>query len=84
MKKVPYMEYQRALQEMQYKFKDHGIYFYNEVTLHPTNEIHIGVNWAAMGTVSPADTIEYAKLLARAAHAADGFIYNGYEVEYGD
>ncbi len=40
--------------------------------------IQIGINWGAIGTVTPATAEDYAELIKEAAKLADGFKYNGY------
>lgn len=42
------------------------------------------VNWAAIGTVMPSETAQFASALAIAAGLAAGFKYNGYKVYYED
>ena len=42
------------------------------------------VNWAAIGSTSPADAVRFADALALAARLAERFPYNGDLVSYGE
>ena len=46
--------------------------------------VKLGVNWAALGTVSGEEARRYAELLMKAAQATENFKYNGYKVVYGE
>lgn len=44
--------------------------------------VSLGVNWSAIGTVTPDEALAFAKDIAKAAKLAQEFPYNGYMIEY--
>lgn len=44
--------------------------------------VRLGVNWSAIGTVSPKKANVYGEALIRASEACRNFKYNGYEITY--
>ena len=83
-KTVKFYDFQKALIEMQASngFREAGIEFYQMEGFVGENPIEIGVNWGAIGTMTPEKTIEFAQKLVEAAEVAKSFIYNGYIIDY--
>lgn len=85
-KKVPWEEYRRLLNEQQKKI-DEFIGF-GKVTLcerggtlnHP--EIDIQVSWASIGAVTADKALKFAKAIELASEMAKNFPYNGYLIDY--
>lgn len=80
-KTVTYREFCKALNELNQKVSgDYRITLYDQAD--DFSPVKIGVNWSAVGTVSPDEAISFAQRLMEAAKAAEAFIYNGYEIVY--
>jgi hypothetical protein len=81
-KKVSYGDFLWAFDDLQAKIYDGriqvGIIY--DVLGGP---VHLGVNWAGIGTVSAEETVKFAGKLAAAAEATANFKYNGYTIVYG-
>ena len=79
-KKVSYQEYNKALCEVQKSVGDRvDIYDMGGSFGMP---VSLGVNWSAIGTVTPDEALAFAKDIAKAAKLAQEFPYNGYMSEY--
>lgn len=44
--------------------------------------VQLGVNWSAIGTVSPEKALAYGQALVKASEVCKDFFYNGYEITY--
>ena len=79
-KVVKLRDYQAALDAVREQFE------WERITIYPVNgnwdQIKMGVNWAALGTVPPEQAAEYANRILDAARAAENFVYNGYLIDY--
>ena len=51
-------------------------------SIYEDSGIQMGVNWAALGTVSPEETEEFAYTLLEAAEDCRNFKYNGYVIDW--
>lgn len=86
-KTVNYREYRRELSELQRKYerrgnnRPHAEIFEMGDTLEDS-PIQMGVNWAAIGTVSPEEAEEFAHALLEAAEVCRNFKYNGYVIDW--
>lgn len=84
-KKVPWKEYRRLLNEQQKKI-DEFIGF-DKVTLcergdtssHP--EIDIQTSWASIGAVTADEAFKFAKAIELASEMVKNFPYNGYLID---
>ena len=91
-KTVSYEEYMRELSKLRGKYRGSksslilgcGSYFeiYEIGSIFESSPIQVGVNWAAMGTVSPEETEEFACALLKAAEDCKNFKYNGYVIDW--
>lgn len=80
MKKISYKEYDKTLREVQKSAGDKiDLYDMGGSFDRP---ISIGVNWSAIGTVTPDKALAFAEDIAKAAKLAQEFPYNGYMIEY--
>ena len=84
---VGYSEYRRAMSEFRRKMMDIGMDTMHGIDFVDTNtkldgQILIGVNWAAVGTVTPDSAMAFAERIQKAAAYADSFMYNGYRINY--
>lgn len=79
-KKVSYKEYDKALREAQKNVGDQVDLY--EMGVSFERPISIGVNWSAIGTVTPDEAMKFAENIAKAAKLAQEFPYNGYMIEY--
>lgn len=79
MQKVKYREFIKAMRELQ-SHVAHGICVY-EMNL-PEQPVKLGINWPAIGTVSPEEAASFANNILEVSRLISEFIYNGYEVEY--
>lgn len=79
-KKVSYKEYDKALREAQKNVGDQVDLY--EMGVSFERPVCIGVNWSAIGTVTPDEALAFAKDIAKAAKLAQEFPYNGYMIEY--
>lgn len=84
MKTVSYRVYSKALAKLQREISgDRRIQVY-EMNQFDNDTVKLGVNWAAIGTVSTSEAREFAQRLLEAATAAENFEYNGYMITYGE
>ena len=86
-KTVNYREYRRELSELQRKYERRGnngshIGIFELSDALENSSIRMGVNWAALGTVSPEETEEFAHTLLEAAEDCRNFKYNGYVIDW--
>ena len=86
-KTVNYREYNRELSELQRKYERRGnngshIEIFELGDALENSPIRTGVNWAAIGTVSPEETEEFAYTLLEAAKDCRNFKYNGYVIDW--
>lgn len=79
-KKVSYKEYDKALREAQKNVGDQVDLY--EMGVSFERPVCIGVNWSAIGTVTPDEALAFAEDIAKAAKLAQEFPYNGYMIEY--
>lgn len=83
MKKVNWKVYGGALDALQAQFSaEDGIQIHNCNFARQGTPVKMGVQWASLGTKSPAEAAEYANRILDAAMAAENFVYNGYVVDY--
>lgn len=83
MKKVNWKVYGEALDALQAQFSaEDGIQIHNCNFARRGTPVKMGVQWASLGTKSPAEAAEYANRVLDAAMAAENFVYNGYVVDY--
>ena len=83
MKKVNWKVYNEALGALQAQFSaEDGIQIHNRNFAQQGAPVRLGVQWASLGTKSPAEAAEYANRILDAAMAAENFVYNGYVVDY--
>ena len=83
-KTVSYKEYIRELSKLQEKYgkgNSHVEVFAMD-RIYEDSGIQVGVNWAAIGTVSPEETEEFAHALLQAAEDCKNFKYNGYMLDW--
>lgn len=88
-KRVNCREYELAYDEMVEKFNSltgmdgsRRIQFYfDEAYGEPGT---MSVNWAAIGTTTPEEALEFGKALMVAATLAAGFKFNGYKRSYSE
>lgn len=84
MKKVNAQVYGAALEALQERFaQEDGIQIHNCNFARQGTPVKLGVQWASLGTRSPAEAAEYANRILDAAMDAENFVYNGYVVDYG-
>lgn len=88
-KTVSYDDYSKALRDFRRSVRGkfgHMIEFCEMNAVAAWGEeqelVQIGVNWAALGTVTPDEAAAFGKTLAEAAELARSFKYNGYEVVF--
>ena len=83
-KTVSYKEYSRELSKLQRKYEDHHshVSVFELGNVYEDSPIQVGVNWAAIGTVSPEETEEFAHALLKAAEDCRNFKYNGYVIDW--
>ena len=83
-KTVNYREFSRELYKLQRKYRDYAshieIFELSDTFENPS--IQVGVNWAAIGTVSPEEAEEFAHALLAAAEDCRNFKYNGYVIDW--
>ena len=83
-KTVSYKEYSRELSKLQRKYgngRSH-VEIFEMGGIYEDSTIQVGVNWAAIGTVSPEETEEFAHALLKAAEDCRNFKYNGYVIDW--
>ena len=83
-KTVSYREYRRGLSELQRKYRSYAshVEIFELRDALENSSIRIGVNWAAIGTVSPEEAEEFAHTLLEAAEDCRNFKYNGYVIDW--
>lgn len=81
MMKVEYREYRDTLEALEDRFFHDGIHFHNLAA--GGEPIRLGVRWASVGTVAPAEAVKFADRLLDASMAAAEFVYNDCVIEYG-
>ena len=86
-KTVNYREYRRELFELQEKYERRGnngshVEIFELGNVYEDSPIQVGVNWAAIGTVSPEEAEEFAHTLLEAAEDCRNFKYNGYVIDW--
>lgn len=84
MKRVSYEEYDKALSQARQKISEtvgDGVQIY-DMGGSFKRPVSLGVNWAAIGTVSPDRAEAFAEAIGKAAQIAKTFPYNGYQIEY--
>lgn len=81
-KTVNFRDFRKALDELNEKYRDTGIQFYDMGSTPWEELVSIGVNWSCKGTQDPSVTIDFAAKLQKAAEDAAGFKYNGHLVSY--
>ena len=86
LKTVSYKNYSDAYTQLRLDFYSkygRDIEFYN-VDSGPRKPVSMGVNWSAIGTVTPDVASDFADKLIAAADAARNFKYNGCKIVYGE
>ena len=81
MKTVTHYDLCEAINEMNHRYE--GVQFYNMAGILDRT-VSLGVNWSAIGTVSPEKAEAFAEKLKAAAQEAKNFKYNGYTIVYGE
>ncbi len=86
-KTVNYREFDRELYKLQRKYERRGnngshIEIFGLSDALEDSPIRMGVNWAAIGTVSPEEAEEFAHALLEAAEDCRNFKYNGYVIDW--
>ena len=86
-KTVNYREYRRELSELQRKYERRGnngshIEIFELGDALENSSIQLGINWSAIGTVSPEEAEEFAHTLLEAAEDCRNFKYNGYVIDW--
>ena len=84
---VNYREYRRELFELQRKYERRGnnrshVEIFELGDALENSPIRMGVNWAAIGTVSPEKAEEFARTLSEAIEDCKNFKYNGYVIDW--
>ena len=83
-KKVSYREFYHELNKLQEKYcSDGDIYIVDMNGFTPDDvPVNLGINWAAIGSVTPDEADVFADRLKVAAEACRNFKYNGYIIDY--
>ena len=83
-KTVSYKEYIHELHRIQEKYRGRRslVEICEMGGIYESSPIQVGVNWAAIGTVSPEETEEFAHALLKAAEDCRNFKYNGYVIDW--
>ena len=83
-KKVSYREFCYELNKIQEKYcSDGDIYIVDMNGFTPDDvPVNLGINWAAIGSVTPDEADVFADRLKVAAEACRNFKYNGYMIDY--
>ena len=83
-KTVSFEEYRREQYKLQRKYRNRNshieIFELNGALMD--SPVQIGINWAAIGTVSPEEAEEFAHTLLEAAEDCRNFKYNGYVIDW--
>ena len=83
-KKVSYRDFCYELNKIQEKYGSDGdIYIVDMSGFTPDDvPVNLGINWAAIGSVTPDEADVFAGRLKVAAEACRNFKYNGYIIDY--
>ena len=83
-KKVSYRDFCYELNKLQEKYcSDGDIYIVDMNGFTPDDvPVNLGINWAAIGSVTPDEADVFADRLKVAAEACRNFKYNGYIIDY--
>ena len=83
-KTVSYEEYRRELSKLQKKYGkgNSRVEIFPMDSIYEDSGIQMGVNWAAIGTVSPEKAEEFARTLSEAIEDCRNFKYNGYVIDW--
>ena len=83
-KTVSYGEYNRELYKLQEKYGrgNSHVEVFTMDRIYEDSGIQMGVNWAAIGTVSPEKAEEFARTLLEAIEDCKNFKYNGYVIDW--
>ena len=83
-KKVSYRDFCYELNKLQEKYcSDGDIYIADMNGFTPDDvPVNLGINWAAIGSVTPDEADVFADRLKVAAEACRNFKYNGYIIDY--
>ena len=83
-KKVSYRDFCYELNKLQEKYcSDGDIYIVDMNGFTPDDvPVNLGINWAAIGSVTPDEADVFADRLKVAAEACRNFKYNGYMIDY--
>ena len=83
-KTVSYEEYNRELYRLQEKYGrgNSRVEVFAMDSIYEDSGIQMGVNWAAIGTVSPEKAEEFARTLSEAIEDCRNFKYNGYVIDW--
>ena len=83
-KTVSYGEYNRELYRIQEKYgkSNSHVEVFAMDSIYEDSGIQMGVNWAAIGTVSPEKAEEFARTLSEAIEDCKNFKYNGYVIDW--
>ena len=83
-KKVSYREFYHELNKIREKYcRDGDIYIIDMSGFTPDDvPVNLGINWAAIGSVTPDEADVFADRLKVAAEACRNFKYNGYIIDY--
>ena len=78
---VGYREYHKELRDLDRKYRDTYVSIYN-MSFDYDEPIHLGINWAAAGTVETDKALKFASDIRRAVKDCENFKYNGYTVDW--
>ena len=83
-KTVSFEEYRRELSKLQKKYGkgNSHVEIFPMDSIYEDSGIQMGVNWAAIGTVSPEKAEEFARTLSEAIEDCKNFKYNGYVIDW--
>ena len=83
-KTVSFEEYRREQYKLQRKYRNRNshIEIFELSGALMDSPIQMGINWAAIGTVSPEEAEEFAHTLLEAAKDCRNFKYNGYVIDW--
>lgn len=83
-KTVSFEEYRREQYKLQRKYRNRNshIEIFELSGALMDSPIQMGINWAAIGTVSPEEAEEFAHTLLEAAEDCRNFKYNGYVIDW--
>ena len=83
-KTVSFEEYRRELSKLQKKYGkgNSRVEIFPMDSIYEDSGIQMGVNWAAIGTVSPEKAEEFARTLSEAIEDCRNFKYNGYVIDW--